>query len=127
MTKKNILLPAILLLIFVEARSQTSHPLTRMARLVIDSSQLVTYKKMLQEEIQTSLQLEAGVWTLYAAWEKDRPTHFSILEVYADSAAYLAHLKTPHFMRYKTSTQNMVQSLELVSVIPLIEIKKRKP
>lgn len=107
------------------ATGQTPHSMTRLARLVIDSSQLESYKAMLREEIQTSLRVEPGVLTLYPVWEKDHPNHITILEIYADTAAYQAHLKTQHFIKYKTGTKDMVQSLELVSVIPLLEgIKK---
>jgi len=34
------------------------------------------------------------------------------------------HIKTAHFLKYKTTTQQMVKSLELVEVAPIaIEIK----
>jgi quinol monooxygenase YgiN len=66
------------------------------------------------------------VLTLYAVSEKENPTHFTILEIYVDSAAYKAHLQTPHFMRYKTGTKDMVKSLELVETVPLIPGMKIK-
>jgi quinol monooxygenase YgiN len=52
--------------------------------------------------------------------EKNDPTHITILEIYADSAAYKAHLQTPHFIKYKTGTNGMVESLQLVETIPLV-------
>ena len=39
-----------------------------------------------------------------------------ILEIYANREAYEAHLKTPHFQKYKTSTLKMVKSLKLVDM-----------
>lgn len=56
--------------------------------LVIDASQLEAYKAALQEEVTASVRLEAGVLTSYAVFEKGRPTHVTILEIYADKAAY---------------------------------------
>lgn len=100
--------------------------MVRLAKLVINSAHLETYKTFLKEEIETSLRVEPGVLTLYAVQEKDNPTHFTILEIYADSAAYRSHLQTPHFILYKTSTKDMVTSLELVETTTLIPNMKIK-
>lgn len=104
----------------ITASAQNKSKMVRMAKLVIDTAQLETYKAMLKEEIETLLRVEPGVLTLYAVTEKDKPTHITILEVYADTAAYKAHLQTPHFIKYKMGTAGMVKSLELAEVDPLI-------
>jgi quinol monooxygenase YgiN len=106
--------------------SQNKNQMVRMAKLVIDSGQLESYKAFLTEEIKTSLRVEAGVKTLYAVSEKQNPTHITILEIYADSAAYKSHLQTPHFIKYKTATKDMVKSLELVEVSPLVADMKMR-
>jgi 4-carboxymuconolactone decarboxylase len=92
----------------------------RLAKLVIDSTQLENYKAALKEEVETSVRIEPGVITLYAVSEKQMPTHFTILEIYADTGAYKAHIQTAHFLKYKNATKNMVKSLELVETIPLV-------
>ena len=94
--------------------------MVRLAKLVIDSVQLDKYKLFLKEEIETSLRVEPGVITLYAVSEKDKPTHITILEIYADTTTYKMHIQTPHFLKYKTGTKDMVKSLELVETIPLL-------
>jgi quinol monooxygenase YgiN len=94
--------------------------MVRLAKLVIDSEQLEAYKAALKEEIEASLRLEPGVQTLYAMFEVENPTHLTILEIYADDEAYQAHIKSPHFAKYKNSTQAMVESLELVETVPLM-------
>ena len=66
------------------------------------------------------MRLEPGVLTLYATAEKDAPDKITILEIYANRAAYESHLKTPHFLKYKQGTQEMVKNLELVDTKPLI-------
>ncbi len=109
-----------------KAVAQQKNRMVRLAKIIIDSSQLDNYKAMLREEIETSVRIEPGVLTLYAVFEKDRPTHLTILEIYADTAAYKAHLQTPHFLKYKTGTKNMVKSLELVPVDPLVPEMKIK-
>lgn len=78
---------------------------------MIDPAQLENYKALLKEGAETATRVEPGVLTLYTVLEKGHPTHFTILEIYADSAAYKAHLKTPHFIKYKTATKDMVKAL----------------
>jgi quinol monooxygenase YgiN len=108
------------------ASAQQNHRLTRLAKLVVDSAQLESYNRLLKEEIETSVKMEPGVLTLYAVADKTHPTHITILEIYADSAAYRSHLLTPHFEKYKTGTAHMVRQLELVQVTPLIPDMKIK-
>jgi quinol monooxygenase YgiN len=94
--------------------------MVRIANLIVDEVHLESYKAELKEEIEASVRLEVGVLTLYAVSAKDDPTHFTILEIYADRASYEAHLKTPHFIKYKTNTQQMVKSLTLSESEPLV-------
>lgn len=102
------------------ATAQEKDQMVRLAKLVIDSTQLERYKVFLKEEIETSLRIEKGVLTLYAVSEKKKPTHITILEIYADVDAYKTHIQTPHFIKYKNGTKDMVKSLELVETIPII-------
>jgi quinol monooxygenase YgiN len=105
---------------------QQKTPMVRLAKIVVDANQIEEYKAILKEEAEESVRIEPGVLTLYAVQEKDNPTHFTILEIYADSAAYRSHLQTPHFIRYKTGTINMIKSLDLVETTPLIPEMKIK-
>lgn len=99
--------------------AQDKKLVVRMARLEIDSAQLDQYKAMLKEGVETAVRVEPGVLTLYAVYDKTHPTHVTVFEVYADQAAYEAHLKTAHFLKYKRGTQGMVKSLELVDASPI--------
>ena len=94
--------------------------LVRLSKITVDPAQLDAYNAFLKEEIEASMRLEPGVLTLYATAEKDNPYKMTILEIYADRAAYESHLKTPHFQKYKQGTLSMVKELELVDVKPLI-------
>ena len=94
--------------------------LVRLSKITVDPTRLDAYNAFLKEEIEASMRLEPGVLTLYATAEKDAPHHVTILEIYADRAAYESHLQTPHFQKYKQGTLEMVQQLELVDVTPLI-------
>jgi len=118
---KSFVITVIMAVLFCNNISaQTETQMVRFAKLVIDSVQLDKYKVFLKEEIETSLRVEPGVITLYAVSEKNKPTHITILEIYADTSAYKSHIQTPHFLKYKTGTKDMVKSLELVETIPLL-------
>lgn len=125
-TSKFVLLVFFLSGMTLSAPAQEKKQLVRLAKLVIDPAQLESYNALLKEEIETSVRVEPGVLTLYAVAEKNKLNHITILEIYADSAAYKAHLLTPHFIKYKTGTQHMVRSLELVETVPLIPGMKIK-
>lgn len=103
-----------------DVSAQEKGQIVRLAKLVIDSVYLESYKVFLKEGIETALRVEPGVLTIYALSEKENPTHFTILETYASAEAYQAHIKTPHFIKYKEGTLHMVKSLELIDTIPLL-------
>lgn len=103
-----------------ETAPAAENNLVRLSKIMVDPAQLDAYNAFLKEEIEASMRLEPGVLTLYATAEKEAPNRVTILEIYADHAAYESHLKTPHFQKYKQGTLNMVQQLELVDVSPLI-------
>ncbi|HSI64650.1 MAG TPA: putative quinol monooxygenase [Candidatus Saccharimonadia bacterium] len=98
----------------------------RVARLQIHAGQLEAYKAALKEEIETSVRVEPGVLSLYAVSHKDQPTHVTVFEIYASQAAYEAHLQAPHFKKYKTTTQSMIQSLELAETTPIALSAKKE-
>jgi 4-carboxymuconolactone decarboxylase len=100
--------------------------MVRLAKLVIDSARLENYNAFLKEEIEASVKNESGVLTLYAVAEKKKPTHITILEIYANEDAYRKHIQTSHFLKYKNGTKDMVKSLELIEAIPLIPDMKIK-
>ena len=124
----SLVFAAIVLASFIcsNAAAQEKKQMTRLAKIVVDSAQLESYMAFAKEEIETSLRVEPGVLTLYAVSEKNNPTHITILEIYADSAAYKQHIKTPHFLKYKNGTLKMVKSLELVETDPLLPTSKLK-
>jgi quinol monooxygenase YgiN len=94
-------------------------PLVRMAELEIDPAQLDAYRALLAEEIEASVASEPGVLALSAVAARDDPARVTILEIYAGQAAYEAHLRTPHFLKYKTLTAKMVRSLRLMETTPV--------
>ncbi|MDO5582294.1 MAG: carboxymuconolactone decarboxylase family protein [Planctomycetia bacterium] len=106
----------------IPAKSQ----MIRLSKIRVDADQLKSYNDFLKEEIEMSLRLELGVLSLYAMAEKKDPTQITIVEIYADEAAYKSHIQTPHFRKYKEGTINMVKELELIDVDPLLPGLKMK-
>jgi len=123
----SVLLITMMTFVFCGQTSvQNKNQMVRLAKLVIDSTQLENYNALLKEEIEASVRVEPGVLTLYAVAEKNDPTHITILEIYADTVAYKSHILTPHFIKYKNGTKDMVKALELVETVPLVPGMKIK-
>ncbi|HLG41121.1 MAG TPA: carboxymuconolactone decarboxylase family protein [Chitinophagaceae bacterium] len=74
------------------------------------------YNAILKEEAAASVKIEPGVIAIFPMYQKENPTQVRIVEMYASKAAYESHLKTPHFLQYKTSTLKMVKSLKLADM-----------
>ena len=97
----------------------------RIAKIIVDSTQLENYKTALKEGIETAVRTEPGVLSMYAVHEKADPTHVTVFEIYADEDAYKLHIQTAHFKKYKSTVESMVKSLELTDVEPIV--MKAKP
>jgi quinol monooxygenase YgiN len=93
--------------------------IVRIAEIEIDPHHLEDYKNLLAEEIEASVRLEPGVIFLHAVSIKDAPHMVRVFECYASREAYEQHIMTPHFLKYKTMTRDMVRSLKLIDVDPL--------
>lgn len=106
---------ALVLFAFNNASAQKNQ-MVRLAKIQVDPAQLEAYNTALKEQMTTAVRIEPGVLTYYAVADKKDPSRITILEIYADTAAYQAHIITPHFKKYKATVQNMVKSLELVDV-----------
>lgn len=99
-----------------ERANAQDHRMIRIAKLQVDPAQLDSYNAALKEQMVTAVRVEPGVLTYYAVADKADPSNITILEIYADTAAYQAHIQTVHFKKYKATVQNMVKSLQLEDV-----------
>ena len=104
-----------------------AQPYVRIAELEIDPQQLSAYKTILATEQEASVRGEPGVIMLHSVAIADHPNQIRLLEVYASRAAYEAHVKAPHFLRYKTLTATMVVSLKLLDTMPILLCAKDGP
>ncbi len=98
------------------AHAQQQEMIVRISEIEIHPEHLDEYKAILKEEAEASVRLEEGVIAIFPMFQKDNPTQVRILEMYKDQVAYQSHLKTEHFLKYKTTTLHMVKSLKLVDM-----------
>lgn len=98
------------------AYAQQPDMLVRISEIEIFPAHLQEYQRILKEESEASVRIEPGVLCIFPAFQKDRPTEVRVLEIYASRAAYEAHIQSPHFQKYKTSTLDMVKSLQLIDM-----------
>ena len=88
----------VLSLISVSVAVAKEHQMmVRIAEIQVDPHHLAQYQAILKEEADASVRLEPGVIGIFPMYQKERDTHFRILEIYAERAAYESHLTTPHF------------------------------
>ncbi len=97
-------------------KSSEGPMIIRIAELTIAPDSLENYLDILKEESEASVRLEPGVLCIYPMYEKENPSRIRLLEIYRDQKAYEEHLNSPHFKKYKSSTQDMVESLELIDM-----------
>ena len=91
----------------------------RVAELEIDADHIEAFAAALREVGQASVRSEEGCLALYAVAEKEDPVRVRVFEIYRDPAAYEAHLLTPHFKRFRATTDVMVRSRKLIEATPL--------
>lgn len=94
-------------------------PFVRMAELEIYPAQLEGYKAAVKEEMDSSIRLEPGVLAIYAVAEAGHPTRLRFFEIYADEAAYKAHIASAHFRKYFETTKGMITSRKLIDTVPI--------
>ena len=94
--------------------------LVRLAEIEVVPEKLASYLEYAAEVGRVSMAVEPGVIALFSMQDKSDPCKVYILEVYADTEAYQAHIRTAHFRKYKEGTADMVRSLKLIDTDPLV-------
>jgi quinol monooxygenase YgiN len=128
-SKIKLLRTAIILFILTflfstNTMAQEKVQMVRLAKIKVDPLQLDNYNAALKEQMTTAVRIEPGVLTYYAVADKNDLSQITILEIYADTAAYQSHIETIHFKKYKETVKDMVKSLELTDVNLIGSAKK---
>ena len=93
--------------------------IVRLSKIEVYPQYLDEYMKYATEVGEISLRTESGVLTMYAVGEKEKSLQGDYLETYASHAAYVKHIASEHFQKYKQGTLRMVKSLVLSDQTPL--------
>jgi quinol monooxygenase YgiN len=96
----------------------------RLVKIEIEPDALAQYTELLNQQMKTAVKLEEGVLEYRVVNEKENPHRFTLIEIYRNYDSYLSHIKTPHFLKYKNSSQDMVKSLELIDANLIGRTKK---
>ena len=96
-----------------------SNAIFRIAEIEVKPEFLDAYLAAAGDVGATSVREEPGVLCIFPMQDAEKPTSIRIVEIYRDEAAYKSHLATPHFLRYKTGTPHMIESLCLAPMRPL--------
>ena len=131
MKNQFILLSIISLLLLLsfspcKTRAQTKANYFRIAKIIVKADKLEAYTLALKEGMETAVRVEPGVLSLRALSDKTNPTRITVFEIYADVNAYNFHIQTQHFKKYKATVADMVESLELNDVAPIVFADKTK-
>ena len=94
-------------------------PYARIAELEIDPAQLEGFRAATKEVGQASVREEPGCLVLYAVSVKENPGRVKVFEIYRDTDAYAAHIRTPHFKKFRATTDNMVKARRLIDAVPI--------
>jgi quinol monooxygenase YgiN len=98
----------------------------RIAELEIDPAHLEAYTAAVKQEMEISVRVEPGVIAIYSVAEKDRPNRLRFFEIYADEAAYQAHIQSTHFKKYFETTKAMIMSRKLIETVP-VQLSAKQP
>jgi quinol monooxygenase YgiN len=110
-----------LLLTAVKATDAASpnNPVVRIAELRIAPEHLEDYLREVRKEMEISVKVEPGVLAIYSVAEKADRTSLRFFEIYADEAAYAAHIASPHFREYFENTRHMITARKLIETVPV--------
>lgn len=110
---------ALLLSLMITANSFAQDMIVRIAEIEVWPQYLKEYLDIANEVDRLSMERERGVICLFPMQSAEDSTQIRILEIYASEEAYQEHLKTEHFLKYKTGTLHMLKSLKLPTMKPL--------
>lgn len=95
-------------------------PFVRLADLQIDPTRLEEFRSVAAQHVEAVLRDEPGALAMHAMAEKGNPFRVRVFEMYRDADAYAAHLRTPHFQKFRAATESMTRSRAMLDTIPVL-------
>ena len=99
----------------------TAHaaPVFNIFELGIQPEQSAAYDEVGKNNITTSVQHESGTLAMYSVKQANNPSMAYMLEVYADAAAYQAHIQSPQYREFlRRSPEILTEHKRKIEVVP---------
>lgn len=101
------------------ALSAHAAPVFNLFELGVQPTQTARYNQIGEHNIRTSVAREQGTLAMYSVIAKDAPQYNYMVEIYADDAAYQAHLKsTPYQTFIKASPEILTDHKKRIALVP---------
>ena len=113
---------AVLLAMLIARPAAAQHPVSaylQLAILDVDASRLDAFKAAAADHIAAASQAEPDLLAMYAVSEKDAPGRVRVLEIYANEAAYKAHLASSHYQAFASTVRPMLNDRRLLALQPV--------
>lgn len=99
--------------------TEENAPIMRIFEFVIAPSDVKPFLEAGQKNIETSVQSEPGVLSMYCAIDKSDPNKLYVVEIYRDQTAYQSHVESPHFKAFSEAIRGKVISQEVTQTRPV--------
>ncbi|MGU7999888.1 putative quinol monooxygenase [Streptococcus suis] len=96
----------------------------KFAQVQVEAGSEKAFERSVLLNMQTSIKEEAGVLAMYAVKDSQQSNRYYFYEVYASEKAYEDHRLTPHFQRYISESQDLVEEKNLQDLENSIAISK---
>lgn len=100
------------------------HHFLKFAQVQVEAGSEKAFESSVLLNMQTSIKEEGSVLAMYAVKDSQHPNLYYFYEVYASAEAYEDHLLSPHFKRYLSETQDLVEEKILLDLENSIAISK---
>lgn len=100
------------------------HHFLKFAQIQVKEGCQETFERSVLLNMRTSLKEEKGVLAMYAVKDHQQPNRYYFYEVYASAKAYEEHRLRPHFKRYLSETQDLVEEKILLDLENSIAVSK---
>ncbi|HEM3072701.1 putative quinol monooxygenase [Streptococcus suis] len=100
------------------------HHFLKFAQVQVREGSQEAFENSVLINMQTSIKEEVGVLAMYAVKDSQQSNRYYFYEVYASAKAYEDHRLTPHFQRYISETQDLVEEKNLQDLENSMAISK---
>ena len=90
------------------AHNRHTAPIFNLFEFGIQNGQTAAYDQFGENNIRTSLTKETGTLAMYSVKQKTNPQIAYMIEIYADDAAYQAHIQSPQYQKFREAAPQIL-------------------